>query len=86
VTDKPTNVRLATVADEGVIFYLLMDLEKRSSVAKLLPYRPERVCEKIRQGTRQHGVIIGVIDGERPREIVASVGLSVEEHGGATPS
>jgi hypothetical protein len=68
-------VRLASPADEGSIFDLLMDLWANGTVARLLPYRPEKIFAKIREATERRGGIIGVIDGERPNYIVGSIGI-----------
>ncbi len=72
--EKPENIRIANAADEDAIYDIVVDLRKNGGpVARLLPYRPERIAAQIQLATRGGQGIIGVIDG--PDRIDASVGL-----------
>ncbi len=75
VIEKPSVVRIAAAADEDALYDLLVDLRQTGGpVARLLPYRPEKILAQIQLATRAQQGVIGVIDGPNG-EAHASVGL-----------
>lgn len=71
MTDKPSNVRIATPADESAIFKLLT--EKLYQENGAFSVSPEKVINAIQHATRGQGGIIGVIDGDN--ELAGAIGM-----------
>lgn len=59
-TEKPTNVRVATRADEDAIFALMYLAHKENGMGTM---NPEKVWLGIRHALSRKGGVIGVIDG-----------------------
>jgi|SRR5581483_2193015 len=70
-TEKPSNVRIATEADEAAVLRLLIE-EVQEHGERVAPIDPDRLLQHIQVGTRRQGGIVGVIDGPG-----APVGCSV---------
>lgn len=71
-TEKPANVRLASMKDEAAILELLL-LDLKENAAVVAPIDPERVMEHIVLGTRRQGGLVGVIDGANGQPVAVVV-------------
>lgn len=72
-TERPANVRIATVDDEqGIFDLLILDVEESAEV--VAPRDPDKIIAQIHRATRDRLATIGIIDGPDGFP-VATIGL-----------